>query len=178
MNAPIPTRPNSFVHLCEKVCDSYGFSGGELERADRKKSYCYRSRGPGRPRNETRYPGLFVTAFLPLLLVASQRRTALTIDQVAKILDLDEWDALSLAVKAEGRLAADPDFALALESLLSDFDGEQRAQSSTYDHAMTYEEVAAEMGISWQRVQQIEKRAFRKLRDSGLLDELLEGIRG
>lgn len=152
--------------LCAHYCKTYGIAGVDLFGADAQARKCYRARGPGRP--ALRYPGLIVSQTLPFLLLASQRVTHMTIDQVAKCLQLDEWETLEAAAIAESRLATDPDFAATFEAFLDALNGERREQARTVQEhvAMTYEEIAAELGLARQRVQQIEKEALQKLRDN------------
>ena len=50
---------------------------------------------------------------------------------------------------------------------------EQRGKSGSevYRFAMTLQEVAEVLGVSRQAVEQMERRALRKIRDAGLLSE-------
>lgn len=151
--------------LCSHYCKTFGISGVDLFGADSQSRACYRGRR-GRPRSA--YPALMVSATLPFLLLASQRVTEMSIDQVADFLQLDEWDMLEATAAAESRLAIDSVFAESFEHFLESLKGNEREQARTVkDHvAMTYQEIGAEMGLCWQRIQQIEKRALRKIRNN------------
>lgn len=158
-------KHTAWESLCSHYCKTFAISGVDLFGADSQSKACYRARR-GRPRSA--YPALMVSATLPFLLLASQRCTDLTIDQVAECLQLDEWDTLEAAATAESRLATDPVFAATFEHFFDSLNGGEREQARTVKEnvAMTYEEIAAELGLCWQRVQQIEKRALSKLRDN------------
>lgn len=179
MNAPITNyRTCSLETLCAEFCELYGISGRDLERSDRRSRNCGRRRGPGRPSNESRYPSLLIRPSLPFFLLVAVRRTTLTIDHIATILGLDEWDALLMVSQSERRLATDPLFVAQFERFMASL-SDQRSQSSSFDRAMTHEEIAASFDppLSRQRVVQIEQEALAKLRDSELLEELMEGLR-
>lgn len=148
--------------LCVHYCKTFGISGADLFGADTESKRCYRPRR-GRPRSA--YPALMVSATLPFLLLASQRLTEMPIDKIAQCLKLDEWDMLEVAATAESRLATDPEFAATFEQFL-DAASAERAQAYTVKQSveMTFEEIAAELGICRQRVQQHYERALEKLR--------------
>jgi DNA-directed RNA polymerase specialized sigma24 family protein len=103
---------------------------------------------------------------LAFLLLASQRRTEKPIDEIAARLEMDEWELLAALRAAEIRLLRNGAFARRFSEFLEEFDGEERAQAVTVQDgfAMTYEEIGLELGIAWQRAQQIEQEALAKLR--------------
>ncbi len=103
---------------------------------------------------------------LSFLLLASQRRTDMDIGEVGAEVGIDPWEALAAARAAELRLSG-RQFAKRFNEFLDGFDDlEGREQATTVQDgfAMTYEEIGLRLGISWQRVQQIEQGALAKLR--------------
>lgn len=164
--------------LCVHYCLTYGVDGKHLFEADKQSAAgCSRRRGPGRP--PRKYPTTLIAATLPFLLLASQRLTELPIDWIAGCLKLDEWDALEALADAEKRLNTDQLFADAFQEFFDSYRGDERAQAHTVKKfvAMTYEEIGAKIGLSWQRVQQIEKEALEKLRaDPVALAMLMEAM--
>jgi hypothetical protein len=172
-------RRTAFSDLCVGYCRVFGLTFDDIFLADARSANCRRRLGPGRPSNHSRYPSLIVSRTLAFLLLASQRRTELTIDTIAKVLGLDEWDTLQMTTEAESRLATDSDFALRFEAFLELMD-ERRKQACTYTNSMTYEQVGAALDppISWQRVQQIEAKALAKLRAHGDVIALMKELRG
>lgn len=168
-------RTTAWDNVCNHVCMSFGMHRHHLDQADKRRHHCWKQRRPGRPSLQHGFPTLVAGLALEWLYLASQRATDLDISEVAKLLGLDEWDAASTLLDAEQRLAADQDYAVAFTEFLDSLD-DRREQSRAYDRAMTYEEIGNELGLSWQRVQQIEAKALAKLRKSGLLKELMKGL--
>ncbi len=156
----------AFESLVAHYCVTYGVNGTELFGADKKSGKGFRRRGPG-PRARL-FPSMLLASTLPFLLLASQRVTDLPVDWVAKCLKLDEWDALEKIAETERRLAEDQGFAEKFQEFLNSYEAQERAQAYTVKRAveMTYEQIAAEMGLCWQRIQQIEKEALEKLRSN------------
>lgn len=118
------------------------------------------------------------------LLLASQRKTNALIDEVAKTWGLDEWAALIALKRAEVKLVDDQEYTRGFKRFLRGFDvyleetgvaTREQAYTVQDGYAMTYEEIGEKLGISWQRVQQIEQEALEKLRkDPKLLAALME----
>lgn len=170
-------RVTAWDKLTTHVCNSFGLLADDLTGTDRVSRGAWRAIGPGAPSKQTRFPVLFARAAAPMYLLASQRVTGLTVESVAKLLQVDELDAVVALIAAEHRLASDAEFAAQFEAFLEALDS-KREQATNYTHAMTYEEIAAELGVCWQYVQQVEKRALAKLRDNPEAREMMEGLVG
>jgi len=131
----------------------------------------------------TRLCDYFVSLDRPamaFLYLATQRRTNATLDEFALYLQRPVTD-VAADLRAYGqRLAGSSGFARDFQKFLFGFDmyleelkasGEEdavasREQADDYGDSfeMTYEEIGARMGLSWQRVQQLEQSALVKLR--------------
>lgn len=113
------------------------------------------------------------------LFLAGARRVDMTLEQMAKSLELDVWDCLSLYQRAEARLRRQGQYARRFRAFLAGFDAGEREQAATVQEciAKTYEEIALELGCNWQRVQQIEHEALEKLRKNPKALELLMEVR-
>lgn len=142
----------------------------------------------------TRLCDYFLTMERPImamLYLATQRRTNTTTEELALYLDRPD-DAVEADMHTYGRrLANSPGFARDFQKFLAGFDlyledlkwhGQEEAvasreQADDYgdNFEMTYEEIGARMGLSWQRVQQLEQSALAKLRDN---PEALAALRG
>lgn len=118
------------------------------------------------------------------LLLAAQRKTNAMIDEVAAAWGLDEWEALAALKDSELRLVDDREFTRGFKKFLRGFDlyledlgvgTREQAFTVADGYAMTYEEIGEKLGISWQRVQQIEQEALEKIRkDPKLMATLME----
>lgn len=128
---------------------------------------------------------------IEFLYLATQRRTNTTLAEFALYLGRSDVDVADDMIAAGKRLAEQRSFARRFNQFLTGFDfyleelksqGEEEAvasreQADDYgdNFEMTYEEIGARMGLSWQRVQQLEQSGLAKLRAN---PEALAALRG
>lgn len=127
------------------------------------------------------------------LYLAVQRRTNSSIAELALYLGRSANDLWSDMWECGKRLADSKRFARSFEKFLEGFDlyledlkfqGQDEAvasreQADDYGQCfeMTYEEIGARMGLSWQRVQQLEQSGLAKLRANPEAFAALRGAR-
>ena len=127
---PVPERhwPDDWARLCRYFCRRYKVNESDLRQVDRPT-----------------LGSLMVADWFPFLLLASQRRTSLEIDAVARLLDLDEWEALQTARGLELRLKRDTKFAAKFSDHLRGLDKARRDSASTIETEASHRGIADDL---------------------------------